>query len=117
MNPYVVTGAHTKSYADALVVNTDDTVALAARDDEWPGWIWCRDVAGKGGWLPEEITEQNGDSGRVREPFDTIELTVEIGEFVRGARIVAGWQWCRHQDGREGWVPVECLEGQSTVWS
>lgn len=115
MNRYVVTCAHTESYADALVVNTDDTVALSARDDEWPGWIRCRDVNGKGGWLPEEIIEQNGDSVGVREPFDTAELTVGIDERVWGGHIFAGWQWCRTQDGREGWLPIRCLHEPPTA--
>lgn len=115
MSTYVVTCSHTQSYADPLVVSKGDTVALDERDGEWPGWVWCWDAAGKGGWLPEEIVEQNGESGRVRELFDTTELTVQIGEFVSGGRIVAGWQWCRRQDGRDGWVPIACLQEQPRV--
>lgn len=115
MTPRVVTQAHTKSYADPLVVRVHDIVSLGDRDDEWPGWIWCVDKAARGGWLPEDIVELTGEAGRIREAFDTTELTVDVAEAVHGGRIVAGWQWCRHADGREGWVPVRCLRGQRKV--
>ncbi len=115
MTPRVVTQAHTKSYADPLVVREDEIVSLGDRDDEWPGWIWCVDKAAQGGWLPEEIVEQTGDTGRIRGTFDTTELTVDVAEVVYGGCIVAGWQWCRHTDGREGWVPVRCLREQREV--
>ncbi len=109
MRRYVIVQPHTKSYADPLAVQKDEVVAPGDRDDEWPGWTWCIDNTGKGGWLPEQILERNADKARVRETFDTNELTVNAAEAVTGGRIIAGWQWCRHSDGREGWVPVRCL--------
>jgi len=112
VTPYVVTQAHTKSYADPLVVRKNDIVEVGDRDDEWPGWIWSVDKAARGGWLPEEIVERTGEAGRIREAFDTTELTVDVAGVVLGGRIVAGWQWCRRADGREGWVPVRCLREQ-----
>jgi len=109
---YVVEQAHTKSYADPLVVQKDEIVALGQRDDEWPGWTWCIGSAGKGGWLPEQILERSGGKARVRETFDTSELTVDVAEIITGGPVIGGWQWCRQPDGGEGWVPVRCLREQ-----
>ena len=65
---------------------------------------------GKMPWLPEEVLEVGAGTARVREDFDTAELTVVPGEIVEARAEREGWVWCRADSGAEGWVPLKVLE-------
>ena len=94
------------SYDPALAVAAGEPLEVGRRsEDEWPGWVWCENRSGLGGWLPEGIV---GD-GLALADFDTRELTVTEGEVVHPGERRAGWTWCRGEDG-QGWVPDRCLE-------
>ncbi len=101
--------AWTRSYEAPLAVAAGATVTVGARDTDWPDFLWCRDAVGREGWLPEQILAVQGNTGRVREDYDAIELTVAPDEVLTGDRALAGWVWCRNQAGREGWVPERVL--------
>ena len=96
----------TASHDPALAVRAGEPLAIGRRsDDEWPGWVWCENRSGLGGWLPLDAV---GD-GRAVEDFDTRELTVAEGASVEAGERRAGWTWCRAEE-REGWVPDRCLD-------
>ena len=95
----------TASYDPALRVSAGDALTVGRRDDEWPGWVWCVDRDGLGGWLPEGIVADD----RATADFDTRELTVAKGDLVKPLHHRSGWAWCRGPDG-EGWVPERCLD-------
>lgn len=102
-----VTAPWTASYDPALAVSAGEPLSVGRRsDDEWPGWVWCENASGLGGWLPVEAVAE----GRAVEEFDTREMTVAEGDEVEPGERRAGWTWCR-LDGREGWVPDRCLGG------
>ena len=84
---------------------------LGDKDDEWPGWIWCQNAAGLGGWLPGELlaSDASGKTATLLAAFDTAELTVSRGETLEGFEARNGWTWCRNTSGDEGWVPSDCL--------
>jgi hypothetical protein len=42
--------------------------------------------------------------------YDATELSVIISEELTILDEESGWFWCRHEDGRLGWVPKECVE-------
>ena len=100
----------TASYDPALRVSAGEPLEVGRGDDEWPGWVWCENATGLGGWLPLETV---GD-GRALEDFDTCELTVAAGERVDPGERRAGWTWCRRGE-RAGWVPDRCLEGMAPL--
>ena len=99
-----------RSYDPALAVAAGQCLTVERRDTEWPGWLWCRDESGLGGWLPEEVLEVGMGMARVGEDFDTAELAVVPGEIVEGLGTREGWIWCRADSGAEGWVPLKVLE-------
>lgn len=93
------------THEPALRVEAGERLAVGRRDDEWPGWVWCENAAGLGGWLPEEVV----GGGRALAAFDARELTVAAGEALEPGERCAGWTWCRGARGAEGWVPDRCL--------
>ena len=101
-----VTAPWRATHDPALRVAQGDLLEVGRRDEEWPGWVWCTDRGGIGGWLPEEVV---GD-GRASADFDTREFTVAEGDLVQPLERRSGWTWCRSEDG-EGWVPDRCLRG------
>ncbi len=104
----------TQSYAPALAVSEGEGVILGERDETWPGWVWCRNADGLGGWLPDALLvyDREGKSAVLKTAFDTLELTIKPGEELEGFEERDGWLWCRNRAGREGWVPLACLAAE-----
>ncbi len=46
----------------------------------------------------------------MQENYTARELTINVGERVRGIRELNGWVWCVDLHGREGWIPKMNLE-------
>lgn len=93
------------SYDPALRVDAGEPLSPGDTDPENPGWRWCVNGDGLGGWLPEGWVRD----GRAKDAFDTRELTVRGGEEVDVLARHAGWSRCRLPGGREGWLPDTCL--------
>jgi hypothetical protein len=89
------------TYDPALSVRAKDPVQIGHEDPDYPGWVWCVDQSGLGGWLPKEIL---GKTGPTRD-FDTRELSVQAGEIVTEQVRYAGWSWCVSGSGQQGWLP------------
>ncbi|WP_425052995.1 SH3 domain-containing protein [Psychromarinibacter sp. S121] len=109
-----VVKAWTKSYDPALHVRAGDPLTLGPLDDEYPGWRWCTDANGLGGWLPVAVVDAvvigtEGGKGRAIDDFDTTELTVAAGDTLTITARRLGWSFCRTPDGAAGWVPDDCL--------
>jgi len=96
-----VTLAWTASYTPALRVVRGEPLTAGGTDPDNPGWRWCVNAEGLGGWLPEGLVVE----GRASMAFDSVELTVRCGDLVTLLETHAGWWLCRHADGRVGWVP------------
>ncbi len=91
--------------SDPIRLQAGDEVRAGAADRTWPGWVWATDAKGNDGYVPEEILKPLGD-GRyaATNAFDPSVLTIRRGDQLESLRQIHGWHWCRHQDGREGWV-------------
>jgi len=102
----------TRSYDNPLRVQAGEMVTIGRGDREYPGWVWCEDETGLGGWLPQEIVgpAAPGDDAQARRDFDTREMSVAEGEEVTIIARQSGWAMCRDEAGEEGWVPLDCLE-------
>ena len=112
MSRYRVIASHTRTYADALSVMRGERVTVHKRDTEWPGWVWCENTTGTGGWLPERIISQVdalNDVATIEEDFDTTELTTTRGEALEGATRESGWIWLTNAAGHSGWVPEQTV--------
>lgn len=101
--------AHTASYADPLTVQSGEPVTITDRFSEWQGWLWCLNRSGKGGWLPEELIDQQGTEGTVLQVFSTKELSVQVDELVTLQQFRNDWYWVTNRDQQSGWIPAECF--------
>ena len=93
------------SYDPALVVRKGDRVERGREDDEYPGWIWCVDRTGLGGWLPVEILAGE----EILFDFKCMELSIDPGMHVETFEMLHGWVLARRTDGAEGWLPLDTL--------
>ena len=99
-------------YTDPLTISTGEELTIGERDSEWPGWIWCTNGAGKGGWVPERGIEQRGEVGVARYDYSAAELSVRVGEELTLHAEESGWFWATNRAGRSGWVPAKHIEGR-----
>ncbi len=100
-------------YPDPIVMKKGENITLGRRDPEWPGWVWCTDIRGKSGWVPESYIEGHGESDRALQDYSAIELTVRAGEELILSQLESGWYWATNQDDQSGWVPERLIEKRS----
>lgn len=122
-----IVSSYTSAYPEPIRLHAGEMVSVAQKDTEWPGWVWCRSVDGREGWVPEKYLRKIGNelettsarpaaggssSGAyiAARDYDATELTVNEGDLVALLYQESGWGWCRNENGRAGWVPLECLE-------
>lgn len=113
-----VTTTYTAQYADPISFARGETITVTERAEPWRDnsawmWVWCEDARGKSGWVPEGFFERRGEgagAGVGLRDYSAVELSVAQGERVTVEDEVAGWLLCVTDDGRRGWVPLECVE-------
>ena len=101
-----------QSYDPALKVARGDQLLVVKEDkSKWAGWVWCTDTNGLSGWLPVQVFDalEIGKTNTATEKFNTIELTISAGEILFVSNSLNDWSWCRNEQGKEGWVPDDCL--------
>jgi uncharacterized protein YgiM (DUF1202 family) len=109
-----VTTARETSYPDPLEVLEGEEVTVGERDEEWSGFLWCANPAGKGGWVPEDYVEPSGDVGVMRCDYTARELNISVGDELVLHKSESGWHWATNNEGESGWVPgnhIELVEG------
>jgi SH3-like domain-containing protein len=92
-----------------MVAPTGTRLEIDRNKSGYPGWVWGRDPHGIEAWVPESYLEVQGRVARLIADYDSTELTVTAGEAVEVVEATAGWSWCRHRDGRRGWIPSRNL--------
>ena len=106
----LVTAAYEAQYPDPLNMSVGDVLKVLKRDPEWPGWIFCENVNGKKGWVPENSVKIDGDNGVAQQSFVARELSVMEGEIVRIERVESGWAWVTNMTNETGWLPLKNLK-------
>lgn len=102
----VATKPYQQPYPDPIRVSAGERVSPEfAKTTDLPGWAWCTDERGRGGWTPAQWLRQVGDGWLITHDFNAIELTVDVGTMVTVHAQIAGFCWLTTQDGRTGWVP------------
>lgn len=99
--------AYQTIYHDPLELQAGETVTLGRRDTQWLGFLWCTNIAGKGGWVPDSYLEVSGEMGVAIRDYTARELTAEAGEELTIQFEESGWFWCANQRGESGWIPAE----------
>ncbi|MCW4048886.1 MAG: hypothetical protein NWE89_04035 [Candidatus Bathyarchaeota archaeon] len=102
-----VTKPHEASFDYNVVFKKGDRVKIGKEDPEMPGWYWCKNNEGVWSWIPEEYLDLK--TGTITQEYDTLELTVEIGDIFVYVTEVKYWTLCRDSI-REGWIPTENFE-------
>ncbi|MCI5063469.1 MAG: SH3 domain-containing protein [Algiphilus sp.] len=109
---YRVTADWTATYPDPICLQRGDAFSLSGETFDWDGhtWIWARSGDGREGWIPDDLARRSEGVLRAQEAFSAMELSCRAGEQLHGLKQRHGWVWCRHPDGRTGWVPHGRLE-------
>jgi hypothetical protein len=55
---YRVIADYDSPYTKPFFLKKGKTVQIGRRDDEWPGWVWCRNTAGESRWVPKKTLQQ-----------------------------------------------------------
>ena len=99
------------SYRDSpLKVSAGDELKVGRRDEEWPGWVFCEDIVGRQGWVPEKYVKIIGEKGIAEHAYSAQELSAFEGEIVRVERLESGWAWVTSMTDETGWIPVKNLK-------
>ena len=105
---------HESAYPEPLIVKTGEVLTITTRQSEWPGWRWCVNTSGRGGWVPDAWIDRagkgDGDGGRMLRDYDATELTAHVGERLTIELAESSWLWCINEPGEHGWIPQQCVE-------
>ncbi|MFW9962090.1 MAG: SH3 domain-containing protein [Candidatus Sifarchaeia archaeon] len=106
---------HKSDFQIPLVAKKGEIVVEQEQDNEWEGWLWCRNSTGAHGWVPKSYLESTEKSGQFQflKDYNARELTIEEGKEVIVLDEERGWAWVRTPLGDEGWIPLEKLENLS----
>jgi uncharacterized protein YgiM (DUF1202 family) len=107
---YRVVKEHRPEGHDPLVVTKGERLRFERKPTQWKGWVWCTSRSGKSGWAPEPWLTVEGGFCVFARDYDATELSLNVGQEVRGDLSVSEWLWVRDEEGKTGWVPLECLE-------
>lgn len=98
-------------YPDPIQAEAGEEVRVdASRETDIPGWVWCTNQAGKGGWVPIAYLEMQGDRARMLYDYNAIELTIRVGEVLTVHKTESGFHWATNENGQQGWVPAAHVE-------
>ncbi len=98
-------------YANPIRFARGDTVMLGARDTEWPAFAWTTTGDGNAGWAPVAWLQpdEDGRHATALQDYSAQELDVQAGDTLALLHELGDWWWCRHADGRSGWLPARDL--------
>lgn len=102
-------------FPDPISAHAGDKVSIdESTKTDCPGWVWCTNQPGKGGWVPETYLDRQGDCGYLLCDYDAIELTVQVGEVLTCHKEESGFTWATNRAGQSGWVPSSHVELERT---
>lgn len=99
------------AYENPVEARRGDALRLGHEDQEYPGWIWCTDLAGRSGWFPKSWVARD-DAGRAvaARDYSARELSVAPGEILTALSGESGWLWCERPGAASGWIPAHVWE-------
>jgi hypothetical protein len=109
MEKFLVHHQHKPETKDFILGTTGVLLVYERRETIYPGWIWCTDEHGNHAWVPEAYVSVVGETCVLTRDYDSRELEVEVGEMVQVLETESGWAWVLNDEGRNGWVPLDCL--------
>ena len=58
-----------------ITIQAGDELKIGRRDDERPGWLFCKDSTGREGWVPEKYLKITGEKGLAEQDYTAHELS------------------------------------------
>ena len=107
---YRAVKSYESPYEDGVEFGKGERLRYERRESDWPGWLWCTSPAGSEAWVPESWVTLDGETCVLVRDYAARELSLKRGDVVRTRLEESGWVWAAC--GREGWVPLACLEKQ-----
>jgi hypothetical protein len=104
-----VLNAYGAEFAEPWAVRAGDRVQFERRPTSWAGWLWCTAGDGTSRWVPESWVTLDDDTCVLKRDYAAAELSVAEGDLLTVEFVESGWAWAATEDGRQGWVPLECL--------
>ena len=103
--------AHQRSFKRPPTVRSGELVLVLRHDDKSPGWFFG-EADGLEGYFPLSWFDLSADgaTATARRDYDAAELTIEVGVEIECVETEAGWLLVRTAEGREGWVPSDCVK-------
>jgi hypothetical protein len=101
---------HQTAYHDPITINAGEELGVGETDAEWPGWVWCTNDTGTGGWVPENYIQRRGSKGIALCAYTAKELSIHVGERLILHKAESGWFWAANSLGQSGWVPATHVE-------
>jgi hypothetical protein len=71
-------------YRDPTQVKAGESVEVGRADNDDPGWLWCRAMDCREGWVPVELLSGPGARAVMREDHSAKELAVFPGDVTTG---------------------------------
>jgi hypothetical protein len=109
---YQAVKSYESPYEDGVEFGKGERLRYERRESDWPGWLWCTSRAGSEAWVPEPGVTLDGENCVLVRDYAARELSLKLGDVVRTRLEESGWVWAAAASGREGWVPLACLEKQ-----
>ena len=106
-----VASAYRTQYANPIRWRAGDTVALGARDGEWPVFAWITTDDGNSGWGPVDwLDPREGGRTLATRDYSARELDADAGDALQLHHELGDWWWAERADGAQGWIPARNLE-------
>jgi len=91
-----------------FITTRGEYISITKACDEWPGWFWCVNSAGIGGWVHESLFDKTGKAAVMLEDYNSTEIDAEVGEELKILRELGGWAWVKKGE-KYGWIPLDCF--------
>ncbi|MCP4704695.1 MAG: hypothetical protein GY865_08805 [candidate division Zixibacteria bacterium] len=106
-NKVVIIKNYRSEFPDPLILKKGERLKIGRKKTNYSGWIWCMDINGNGGWIPEKFVKITEDSCVMLVDYDATELTVLVGDELTILSEESGWVLCLNSNNQKGWVPLE----------
>jgi hypothetical protein len=108
---YQVIKSHQPEVNKPWVAAAGEEVRYERKPTKYSGWLWCTNHEGQSAWAPERwVIIISSEHVRFIRDYNASELAVDIGQIVEGDIIESGWVFVSSENGKSGWIPLDCVK-------
>lgn len=109
-SPAVAQKAYQAAYPVPVELPAGAEIKLIPHKESDPGWVWGEAPNGERRWFPQAFLDLSAGTARLNRHYNSVELSVSMGDALNLLEIVAGWGWCATADQKLGWLPLEVID-------